>query len=59
MANSSLFIFHKDWKFRNFLIDLVVSPENIMEYENKRREDAMFNSNPENKNGNMNKVVHF
>lgn len=57
MACSSLFIFHRDWKFRKFLIDLVVSPETQTEYDNRKMEDAMFNSYPENKNDDMNKVI--
>jgi len=58
MSNSSLFIFHKDWRFRKFLIDLIVSPETLMEYRIKKREDAMFQSGAdENMNSKMDSKV--
>lgn len=40
--NSSLFIFHRDWKIRRYLIALVVSPETQLEYENKRKEEVAY-----------------
>lgn len=44
MKHSSLFIFHRDWRFRKLLINLVVSPEARNEYNNKKIEDAPFTS---------------
>lgn len=54
---SSLFIFHKDLKFRKFLIDLVISPETLLEYRNKKKEDAMFVSLPNEPNISIKKKV--
>ena len=38
--NSSLFIFHRDWKIRKYLIALVVSPEMHQEYVNKMKDEG-------------------
>lgn len=56
---SSLFIFHKDLKFRRFLIDLVISPETLLEYRNKKKEDAMFVSLPNEPNISLKKKVKY
>jgi hypothetical protein len=52
---SSLFIFHKDLKFRKFLIDLVISPETLQEYKHKKEDGATVPST-DNRNASMNKV---
>jgi hypothetical protein len=54
---SSLFIFHRDLKFRKFLIDLVISPETLLEYRNKKKEDAIFVSLPDEPNASMKNKV--
>lgn len=44
--HSSLCIFHRDWRFRKYLIALVVSPETYQEYLNKKKEDSPFDTFP-------------
>lgn len=43
---SSLCIFHRDCTLRRYLITLVVSPETYQEYMNKKKEDAPFDTFP-------------
>ena len=38
--NSSLLIFHRDWRIRKYLIALVVSPEMHQEYINKMKDEG-------------------
>lgn len=50
MMHSSLFIFHKDLKFRRFLINLVVSPEMLQEYLTIKNEDKIGNNDQNTQN---------
>ena len=59
IRHSSLFIFHKDWRFRKFLIKLVVSPETLLEYRNMKKENALFNLAQEENYSPKNSKVNF